>query len=362
MTSAHPPSWRRHARWLAILLIPLLLTACSGSRTPSSSWPGVVVKDGVAYLSFNDSIYAIQASDGSEVWRYTPAGDMATSFYAPVAIDDQGVIYAGSYDGGVFALNADDGNLVWQQDLSSGRIIGGPAVAGDLLLIPSSDRNLYAVQKAGGQLVWSFTSDRPLWATPLVENERVYLAALDHNVYELNLRDGSVLWSRELGGAIADQPASFDGLLISGTFGDKLNAMDESTGNIVWTVPTGDWVWGNPTVGDGVAYFGDVSGGYYAVDQQGGIVWKSSFEGSIAASPAYDQGHLFFVTEASSVFAREADDNTPMWQQTLTGRLLADPVVTDGLVLVSALDGDNVLTALDAESGAIRWTYQPAKE
>lgn len=362
MDPLNPPFWRRRAPWLALLLIPILLTACSGSRTPSSSWPGLVVRDGTAYLSFNDSIYAVQAADGSEDWRYTPGGDMATSFFAPVAIDDQGVLYAGSYDGGVFAIDSQDGSLVWQQDLSSGRIIGGPALAGDLLLVPSSDGNLYAVQRSGGQLVWTFTSERPLWATPLVENDRIYLAALDHNIYELDLRDGSVIWSQELDGAIADQPASFDGLLISGTFGDKLNAMDESNGDVVWTVPTSDWVWGNPTVGDGIAYFGDVSGGYYAVDQQGATVWRSSFEGSIAASPAYDQGNLYIVTEAGNVFARQAADDTPMWQQTLTGQLLADPVVSDGLVLVSALDGDNVLTALDAESGAIRWTYQPAKE
>jgi outer membrane protein assembly factor BamB len=362
MDPHNPPRWRRRVPWLAFLLIPILLTACSGSRTPSSSWPGLTVKDGVAYLAFNDSIYAVQADDGSEIWHYTPDGELATSFFAPVAVDDQGTLYAGSYDGGVYAVRTADGSLAWQRNISAGRIIGGPALAGDLLLVPSSDRSLYALQKDGGQVVWTFDSERPLWASPLVKGDQVYIAALDHNVYGLNIEDGSVLWSEELDGAIADRPSSFDGLLLSGTFGDQLNALDENSGQIAWSVTTSDWVWGNPTIGDGVAYFGDVSGGYYAVDQGGATVWKSSFEGAIAASPAYDQGSLFFVTEAGNAYARQASDNSPLWQQTLTGRLLADPAVNDGLVIVPALDGDNVLTALDAGSGAIRWTYQPAKE
>ncbi len=302
--------------------------------------------------------------DGRERWRYAPDEEEATTFYAPPAVDtEKGTLYAGSYDGHIVALDADSGTITWQRQVSSGRVIGGPALAGELLIVPATDRQLHAIRTTNGMEVWSFASDRPFWSTPLVEGDRVYLAALDHHLYALNTESGELLWERDLSGALADRPVSFNGALLVGSFSEELNAVDEESGRVEWSVATEDWVWGNPAVGDGTAYFGDVSGEFFAVDEQGGIRWQLSLESAVAASPAYRDGRLYFVTEGGGVFAREGASNDPLWEQTQEGRLLSDPIVTDGdLVLVAALDGENLLTAYHADSGAIRWTYQPAED
>ncbi len=111
-----------------------------------------------------------------------------------------------------------------------------------------------------------------------------------------------------------------------------------------------------------MAFFGDVAGAFYAVNQTGSTVWNFEVEGQIAASPAVADGHVYFVTEDGSVFARSTEDNTPRWEQDLEGRLLSDPVIVDDMLLVAAVDGEQLLTAFDLESGAIRWTYQPVEE
>ncbi|MFP3854590.1 MAG: PQQ-binding-like beta-propeller repeat protein [Anaerolineales bacterium] len=352
----------RRAIWL-LLLLPLLLTACAGARAPSTSWPGLAVQDGVAYVAFNQAIYAVDVENGREQWRYLPGEDQATSFFAQPAVDsDAGIVYAGSFDGDVVALEQDTGNVIWNHRLTGARIIGGPALAGDLLLVPSANRQLYALRTDSGQEVWTFRSERAFWSTPRVEGEFVYLAGLDHVLYKLALEDGSIVWERDLSGALADEPASFNGLLLVGTFGEQLNAVDKETSEVAWSVETGDWVWGNPVVFEDTAFFGDVSGRFYAVNRQGTPIWEFNVEGQVAASPAAADGFVYLVTEDGSIYARAAEDSTPEWEQNLEGRLLTDPVVIEETLLVAAIDGDNLLTAFDINSGAIRWTYQPVEE
>ena len=353
---------RRGAPWLALILLPLLLAACAGGASPSSSWPGLTTDGETVYVAYGPAVYAVSLADGRQVWRFQPEGDAASQFYATPALDDEGNLYVGSYDGDLIALEADSGAIVWAKQLTGGRIVGGPAVAGDLLIVPSSDRTVYAVRRESGQNVWSFQSDRALWATPLVEGELVFLAGLDHTMYALDRQTGDLIWQQELEGALADRPALLNGLLLAGTFGHSLNALDKTNGQVSWSVETTDWVWGNPVVIDETALFGDVSGVLYAVDGQGNPLWDISLDGQIAASPAAANGAVYFVTEAGSVFARQVSDNAPLWEQTVDGQLLADPIVVDTTLVVAALNGENLLTALNTDSGAVRWTYQPAEE
>lgn len=352
---------RVRALWLLLIPAALLLAGCAGATNPSSSWPGLITDEERGYLAFNQAVYAVDLDDGQEVWRFSPEFEGDGGFYSTPALTEDRV-FVGGYNGTVYAIDRESGQLVWEQNLSTGRIIGGVAVSDDLLFVPSSDRTLYALDVENGQTVWTFEAKGSIWARPLVAGERIYVAALDHFVYALNASDGSLIWSQELGGALADQPAQLDGVLLTGTFGQALNALDADSGEVVWTVPTEDWVWGNPAVGEELAFFGDVSGALYAVNSAGGIAWQNSLNGGVAASPAYGDGRVYFVTEEGSVFAREAENNDPVWQQQFEARLLADPVLVNDTLLVAALDGENLLTALDAESGAIRWSFQPAEE
>ncbi len=358
---SHTKPSLRLGRWLLPIAAAVILSACSGSRVGSSSWPGLTVSDTTAYVAFNQSVYAVDLASGQERWQFTPPEeDKGATFYAPPALTDTGTLIVGSYTGVVYAVKADTGDMLWRKTISSSRLVGGPAVAGDLVLVPSADHSLYALKLSTGVNVWSFTTGEPLWSEPLVQGDRVYLSGLDHKVYALDLASGRELWSTELNGAIADRPSGMDGLILAGTFGNQLVALNADNGRIAWTRPTDGWVWGDPAVQDGVAYFGDVDGTFYAVSSDGQIVWQSFQSSDVTASPAVENGIVYFVTSDGQVFARQAADDTPAWQQPLDGQLLTDPVVTGDSLLVAALDGKNLLTAFDATSGAVRWAYEPA--
>lgn len=353
------PTWRL-ARWLLFLLLPLLIGACAGTRTPSTSWPGLAADESNAYITFGPSVVAVDLEDGSQNWRYSPTEEEATTFYAQPAVGEDGIIYVGSYDGDVVALDAENGTVRWKEVVTAGRVVGGPVIAGDLLLVPSSDRQLYAVDKTNGQEVWTFASERPLWASPRVNGQVAYLAGLDHHLYALEIESGRLIWDREFDGALADQPAAFNGALLVGTFGQALHAVDRQSGSTEWSVTTEDWVWGNPAVGGEAAFFGDVSGGFFAVDRQGRPLWQENLDSGVAASPVYEEGRVYIVTEGGGVFARDAQQGASAWPEarSIEGRLMTDPIVVKDLLLVAALDGEDLLTAFRADVGTKQWTYQ----
>ncbi len=199
---------------LGSFLLLLLLSACTGSALAATSWPGLSVSNGVAFIAFNQRVYAVDTSTGRELWRFPIEEEGNPTFYAPPATTANGLLIVGSYSNFAVALNADSGAEVWRFDRPGGKIVGAPAVGNGLVLLPSADRTLYAANLAAGSFVWDFTTDWPLWAGPVIHEGTVYQASLGHNLYALDLESGDERWRQDLGGAVVDSPSLADGLLL----------------------------------------------------------------------------------------------------------------------------------------------------
>jgi outer membrane protein assembly factor BamB len=108
------------------------------------SSPAVV--DGVVYFGSNDrSVYAIDASSGQKVWSYK-TGD-AIDGSAAIA---GGAVYIGSKDHNIYALNAKTGDLIWSYK-TGGDIESFASIANGVLYIGSNDYYVYAIGEYGSQ-------------------------------------------------------------------------------------------------------------------------------------------------------------------------------------------------------------------
>jgi outer membrane protein assembly factor BamB len=85
------------------------------------------------------------------LWNYTTGNYVYSS---PAIVD--GVVYVGSYDGKVYALNATTGVQVWNYTASIGGVYSSPAVAGGVVYVGShSAGNVYALNATTGAQVWN---------------------------------------------------------------------------------------------------------------------------------------------------------------------------------------------------------------
>lgn len=130
--------------------------------------------DGVLYASgVNGRVYAINASTGAEIWYFDPHSDGQFDRYA--CCDEvnrglavwNGIVYVGSFDGHLFALDAKTGKTIWKVDtfIYKNRAYsssGAPEIAGDVVVIGNAGADydargyISAYDLKTGDLKWRF--------------------------------------------------------------------------------------------------------------------------------------------------------------------------------------------------------------
>jgi outer membrane protein assembly factor BamB len=91
------------------------------------------------------------------------------------------------------------------------------AVTDDLVVVGCRDKNVHAVKRKNGDLVWSFPTKNRVDSSPVIVGSRVYVGSSDGRLYVLDLARGALVQAVELGRAIVAGPAVSDDRLVVGT-------------------------------------------------------------------------------------------------------------------------------------------------
>ena len=115
------------------------------------------VRGDAAWVGFSDgTLVSLDVTDGSVRWERALAPGGGGQFMdvdtAP-ALDEAGHVYAASYSGGLYALDAETGDVVWN---SVAQGITSVLVHGDVVVATGDDR-LDAYLGQSGKLLWSQT-------------------------------------------------------------------------------------------------------------------------------------------------------------------------------------------------------------
>ena len=135
-------------------------------------------------------------ANGSHLWNFTPSG----GFSGELTVAN-GVVYAGSATGDIYALDASTGSLIWQVP-SGAAVTSGPLVSGTGLVFFGSDA-LYAVDSSGA-VQWSSKSLLPLPRAIAAPGDGTLFDALGVEATSVMLAlDGKVEWTgRDLGNVV----------------------------------------------------------------------------------------------------------------------------------------------------------------
>ena len=349
---------------LVLLSFSLIFSSCSGrSSMVAAGWAGLVTDDESAYVAFNTQVIAVNLTNGTEQWRFPKEADQKISFYAPPAFSGDGRLIVGGYDNVLYSIDTSTGEGEPFFDGAHGRYIGGPLVSSSMIYAPSADNTLYALD-LDGTLVWSYETDKPLWAKPAINPgcDCVYLSSMDHHVYALDAQSGKLVWKTEdLGGSIVGTPVLSDNEQIYvGTFSNELIALNAQDGSILWSFPTNDWVWSGPGLKDDTLFFGDLSGTFFAVNRKdGSSLWQFQPESPIVGRPLIRDDGVYFTTEDGTVFSLNLE-GTIRWSLPFDSNLQAGPVDAGDQIIVATSNPELLLISIDP-SGVQKWTYSLEK-
>ncbi len=349
---------------LILALAALTLSSCVGGsrRVTASGWSGSLVDGDTVYFSNGPFAYAINADTGGLKWQFPAEQERGLDFYAtPVLADEGEQLLVPGYNNILYSVDPASGIEKWAFAQAGNRYIASPLVTEDGIFAPNSDNTVYALD-FNGVLQWTYTTDDPLWASPIWSENCgcIYQVSMDRTLHAIDPDTGKSVWqSVDLGGPVVSKPAvSEDGLIVISTFNNEVVALDEESHEIVWRFPTQNWAWASPVVDGEQVYVSDISGNFYALElATGQPAWQVQPGGGIFTAPLVKDDLIYISTDASSlvVLSREG---VIQRNQPIDGKLYASPVAAGEKVILTPTDAEFFVIAL-SDSGVQIWGYPP---
>ena len=88
-------------------------------------------------------------------------------------------------------MSASDGSYLWSF-ATGGNVDSSPTVASGLVYVGSEDKQLYALNATTGEHLWSYATDDWVVSSPAVSNCVVYFGSYDHLVYAVGSQSQSM--------------------------------------------------------------------------------------------------------------------------------------------------------------------------
>ena len=336
---------------------------------------GVNMTDGTGKVWKEYKEYEWNGGNVVTKWIYQ-TGDSVQS--TPTCFE--GMVYAGSTDGKVYALD-DDGRMKWTY-ATDDQVISKPAVYKDaneaLIIIGSCDKKLYALNTENGSLKWYYITEGCVISDPLVDNGTVYFGSGDNYIYSINAGNGSLIWRFKANGLLRQRPVVYNGILYAFvrdlSIGYAINTAD---GSLCWRENACDDLTGfalgdvRPVItGGNKLWCIDVQNtkAGYLDPTNGNLEWTYPYVDNIGSiGPATDGTRVFYAGNGGrEIYAFNITDNSLEWHRDL--RTCADDndfqefqvnnaLICDGDILYHVSDRGRI-TGFDPADGHTVFNYR----
>lgn len=340
---------------------------------PVHSSPAVY-KNVVYFGSYDGFYYALNAKTGKLKWKFKTGGEKKVGakglwtmkpddmymddpfdFFlsSPViGIDSNDpIVYFGSSDGNLYALDAQTGKKVWAFK-TNGLIHSSPALYNGNVYFGSWDTFLYAVDAKTGDLKWKFeTNKQPVYhllegiqASPTCSDGIVYFGSRDGHFYALDAYSGKLVWKYAADNSwVLTTAAIKDSMVYFGTSDTYLFlGFAAKTGKEKIRYKTNGYVYSSPALTGNTAYFGDFTGNLCAVDiNSGKLTGKFETLGRLtnAKSILDSAGNIDFSLAAKGKDLAYYDATVYGMDRLYTlGPIVSSPAINNGVIYFGSAD------------------------
>src|SRR5437016_14540597 len=141
-----------------------------------------------------------------------------------------------------------------------------PTVSDDMVYFGSDDSYLYALNAQTGKLKWKFKTGDVVYSSPAVADGAVYVGSHDGYLYAVDIKTGKERWKFKTGNRVYSSPAVSEATVYFGSADAYLYAVNAATGKLVWKFKAGRWIESSPAIAEATIYFGCWDAYLYAVD------------------------------------------------------------------------------------------------
>lgn len=292
------------------------------------------------------------------------------SIFTRLAFDKE-KIYFGNSLGEVKALNKDDGNISWSFTTNAS-LFSRPAVAGNYLIVPASDKRIIWCDKQTGRIIRENESVGPYVADGVIENGNLYQGG--YKKFECwNTTTGNIKWTiNDLNNYCQAAPTIDGNDIFFGAWDTYLRCVDKKTGKLKWKWNNGKSANmlgpGNcvPVVAGNRVFVVAPDRYMTALDKKTGeVIWRTNFDGKYKVRESLgisqDKKYVLAKTMDGELIAVRTDCTTPEpafvvdagFGYEHTPCIVAE---SKGIAYLGSKTG--VLAAIDTKNKSLLWTYK----
>ena len=221
---------------------------------------------------------AFDKRTGQTMWISSPqARHYDTNYSTPIVVDIGGVtaLIVGGTDGAFHALKVNTGEPIWRIDVSKRAILNSALYRDGVAYITHGEENIGTTEmgmvaaidaRRKGDLkedayTWKTYGFLPTFASPVMDDARLYSVDNGAIVSAFDLKTGKQLWHRSLGTLQKGSPVLADGKLYVGTENGKFfilrpsaTSVDVLDEDVLGTADSPEAIVASPIVSDGRVY------------------------------------------------------------------------------------------------------------
>ncbi len=302
----------------------------------------------------------------------------------PVIADD--MAYFVTADGRLIAVDRTNGRTRWEHDVNAPADSAG-TIAGNILYIGLRNRDLLALNKDTGEMLWTYKAAGTVVASPVVVDGVVYVgSSMDAKIVGLDAITGEELWNTELNERQLSSAMSWaeDNMVIAS--GNKVIYYDRRSADRVFTYESiVGVIVGTPIVIEDKAYAALGNGSIVALElearnpawekpfrslwgrlwlwgmaprppQPTGVLWGyTGVRDTVIAPPAAKDNVLYYGTIHGIITALDLNARQPTWTIEGEGAVRGAPAVVNDTVYISS---GHYVYALNTSTGEKVWEFR----
>lgn len=275
-------------RYKILMLITLYFIFYNFDVVYCASWPmfrGNIAREGSLY----EVLYPSQTAYG---WNFNVQAEIIGS-----PVTKGSVVYFGSRDGSVWALDGLTGEVLWQYS-TSGYVDSTPVLYEQFLYITSRDGKIYCFKQDYSETedcipVWTYDTGSRTYSSPIVVDGMIIFVSgikdtgqTDGYLYILNYSNGNIIKKYNLGAFSSTSVSYENGKIYYATSDGTVGCYNISTNSLLWTRKSlSSFNYSAISNKNNVVYYyaGDMDRRVYALNGDNGyILWTSTYLSKVA--------------------------------------------------------------------------------
>lgn len=223
----------------------------------------------VVIKAIDGHVRAFSPENGSLIWSFQQIEPNLVLHAASTPLISDNSVFVGYANGNLVRLNANNGDLLWQQPIA---IAEGAFAIQRMIDIDANpviyNHHVYAATYQGKIASLDWRSGEPIWSRDIssytgmsADNNTIYISDAQSNLWAFNASTGNTAWQQtKLAARVISAPASIGNYIVVGDAEGYVHWLNKTDGHFAARDYVGNKIFATPLVENGIVYILTSSG------------------------------------------------------------------------------------------------------